>query len=105
MNGSEVQSHGTVVKSMQMGDKLLTIKCLCADLLLGFDLILGMDVIKKLGGVTVTEIGEISFGEKNFELAYGAKVIESPLRIDNVDFIADFNGKRWIVEWKWKDNH
>ena len=66
---------------------------------LGFDLLLGMDVIKKLGGVHIDEEGRAHFAE--VDLALGATIaLEQP------DFRAEFDRhtKSWTVLWKWSDD-
>ena len=63
---------------------------------LGFDLLLGMDVIKKLGGLHIDEGGKAQFPKA--ALALGATI-----ELEQPDFCAEFNQrtKSWAVSWKW----
>ena len=62
--------------------------------LLGFDLLLGIDAIKELGSVYVTESDEARFGGLN---RYAA------ISIDEPDFSVtyDRSNKEWTESWKW----
>ena len=62
--------------------------------LLGFDLLLGIDAIKELGGVYLTESGEVRFEGLNRCAA---------ISIDEPDFSMtyDCSNKEWIALWKW----
>ena len=66
---------------------------------LGFDVILGMNGISALGGVTIAD-GAVSFGSSR-EVACAGTVGE--LRIDEKDFCAVYDPSRgfWTVQWKW----
>ena len=61
---------------------------------LGFNLLLGMDVIKKLGGVHIDKRGKAHF-------ALGATI-----ELEQPDFRAEFDQhtKSWTVSWKWSDD-
>ena len=63
---------------------------------LGFDLLLGMDIIKKLGGVHINEGGKAHFAE--VALALGVTI-----ELEQPDFRTEFNQrtKYWTVLWKW----
>ena len=60
--------------------------------LLGFDLLLGFDIIKKLGGVYMTRNGMVSFPQLDRPVCTG-------ITIDKPDFHAEFdqNKKIWVV--------
>ena len=62
---------------------------------LGFNLLLGMDVIKKLGGV------HINGGMAHF--AEAAHTLGATIELQQPDFHAEFNQstKSWTVSWKW----
>ena len=66
--------------------------------LLGFDLLLGINVIKELGCVYLTESGEVRFGGLNRCAA---------ISIDEPDFSVtyDHRNKEWIASWKWVNGH
>ena len=63
---------------------------------LGFDLLLGMDVIKKLGGVHIDEGGKAHFAEV-------AHTLGATMELKQPDFCSEFNQctKSWTVSWKW----
>ena len=63
---------------------------------LGFDLLLGMDIIKKLGNMHIDEGGKKHFAEA--ALALGATI-----ELEQPDFCAEFNQrtKSCTVSWKW----
>ena len=61
--------------------------------LLGFDLQLGIDVIKELSGVYLTKSGEACFGGLNRCAA---------VSIDEPDFSSN---KEWTASWKWANGH
>ena len=62
---------------------------------LGFDLFLGMDIIKKLGGVHIDEGGKSHFAEAAYTLG-------ATIELEQLDFQAEFNQrtKSWTVSWK-----
>ena len=64
--------------------------------LLGFDLLLGMDAIKQLGGVTVTGTGEVTFPQCDRPNCAAITITES-------DFNAEYDKitQRWTASWKW----
>ena len=64
--------------------------------LLGFDLLLGFDVIKKLGGVCVISDGTVSFPKLNRSLF-------ASITINELDFheVYDENWRILVVPWKW----
>ena len=66
--------------------------------LLGFDLLLGINAIKELGGVYLTESGEACFGGLNRCAA---------ISIDELDFSMtyDRSNKEWTASWKWANDH
>ena len=79
---------------------------------LGFDVIMGMNGISALGGVTIAE-GAVRFGLRHQVACAGATSdgraenggTVSELRVDEKDFCAVFDPAHcyWTVEWKWAD--
>ena len=65
---------------------------------LSFDLLLGYDAIRALGGVHITQMGAVQFQEKT--------LVCTALRIDQPDFSVEFDPhqKAWIVLWRWSGN-
>lgn len=70
-----------------------------------YELVLGMDVIQEMGGLQVN--GErVVLGDPSpsvASLGKASKPEEPVLVVDETDFNARFDGKQWIVSWKWKD--
>ena len=62
---------------------------------LGFDLLLGMDIIKKLGSVHIDERGKAHFAEV-------AHTLGATIELEQPDFRAEFDQhtKSWTVSWK-----
>ena len=65
---------------------------------LSFDLLLGYDAIRALGGVHITQTGAVQFQEKTSVCA--------SLRIDQPDFSVEFDPhqKAWTTSWRWSGN-
>ena len=63
-----------------------------------FDVIIGMDVINEMGGVTIKE-AEVKFGDVHCAMAAHRLNV---CKIEDKDFEANFNGEKWTVKWKWK---
>ena len=63
---------------------------------LGFDVLLGFDAIKKLGGVRIFEASEVQFSMEG-NLHCGA------ITIDELDLEASFDRQEntWTASWKW----
>jgi transposase InsO family protein len=73
-------------------------------------MILGMDAIKQLGGLHVSSAGVPSFGSQDQihkvppVEAVGMVEASPSVQVEDVDFVALFNGERWTVKWKWKSD-
>ena len=67
--------------------------------LLGYDLLLGMDSIMQLGGITVNGTGNIRFSRRE-------KCICAAITLDEADFHAEYDRdtNAWTVLWKWSGN-
>ena len=65
---------------------------------LGFDLLLGIDAIKALGGMVVGLSGSVQLGNKGI-------VKCAAISINEPDFTATFNhwSRAWTVAWKWSE--
>ena len=73
-------------------------------LVCGVDVILGMDIVKPLGGVCIGKDGGVSWGGKHCALGVTSTSGERPkMRIQENDFTAEFDGHQWTVEWKWQN--
>lgn len=64
--------------------------------LLGYDLLLGMDAITQLGGITVNGAGDVSFSRPNKQMC-------AAITLDEPDFHAEYDKgtNTWTASWKW----
>ena len=64
--------------------------------LLGFDMLLGMDIIRMLGGVRIDQPDNVIFSRTGPHVCVA-------IRIEESDFSAEFNEKTraWTASWKW----
>ena len=67
---------------------------------LGFDLLLGVDSIKALGGVVVGPTGSVQLGDRR-------TIRCAAISIDEPDFTATFvhHSRTWTASWKWSEDH
>lgn len=63
---------------------------------LGFDQLIGMDVIKMLGGISINKSGETIFSRMN-------SYICAAIKMEELDFSAEFDDRTrvWTDSWKW----
>lgn len=82
----------------------LQVKCLAMPRLVGgLKAIVGMDVISKLGGVTV-RANEVRFGcDEVPVVATSLKPVDT-IKLEDKDFSAEFDGVKWVVRWRWRDS-
>lgn len=113
--GEVVAVDGTIVPcgkgylDLGVGGRKLSVQCLVLDSMLKeFDLILGMDVIERLGGVAVSGNRGVTFGTAAVVIARSNVVLAPPdgpgekiMEVEDVDFSARFDGTRWTARWKW----
>ena len=109
LNGNTTQCYGEVNVAVNVENcESMLLRCLVApELVCDCGLILGIDGICKLGGVTINADGGAIFScSSNFVVAAGQKEVnKQPLPIiDDSDFTASFDGAKWTVAWKWKDH-
>ena len=64
----------------------------------GIDVIIGMDVINEMGGMTIKK-AEVKFGDVHCAVAAHRLNV---CTIEDKDFEANFDGEKWTVKWKWK---
>ena len=88
---------------LEVSGTILTVDVLAMDRLVpAVDVLLGMDVINRLGGVSIAD-GQITFVQAVH--AGGARVAPEQgapkLSIDERDYKAVFDGHKWVVSWKW----
>ena len=107
-DGSRVKCRGRKTVTIDIAERRMRVHAIVTDRLVpGVQAIIGMDVICRLGGVTIT-CNNVRFG-----LAECAVTGQAPrginktreerkLSIKDQDFRAEFDGERWTVEWAWK---
>lgn len=101
LNGESTRCSGEAVVDVEVNGSRMKVRCLVApELVCEAEIILGMDVISRLGGVFVNSEGEAQFGGR--QCAVGAVQIDKWIEIDETDFTANFDGVKWTVEWKWE---
>lgn len=107
LNGNTTQCSGEVVVTVKLSSgSTVQVTCLVApELVCGCGLILGVDGIYKLGGVTISSSDNVQFGCKANPIAaacQGSATPNSCLNIEDSDFNARFDGTKWSVAWRWK---
>ncbi|KFD49845.1 LOW QUALITY PROTEIN: hypothetical protein M513_09312 [Trichuris suis] len=67
---------------------------------LGFDVIIGMNGISALGGVTMNAQGQVQFGRAKAVVVASAA---ASIRVDEKDFVATYDPatNTWTTAWKW----
>jgi hypothetical protein len=86
MNGLVAQCNRAVEVDMDVEGKNVMLDCLTANIVPGFDLLLGMDAVERLGGIQVSRDGRnVKFlgGEYFAAMSMG-------ISIDDKDFSAQF---------------
>ena len=93
VDGSTV-SCGEAFVEVRVDGQVVSLLCLVMDKLIPeFDVVLGMDAIKRLGGLRLHGDASLQFGLS----AVGTKSLE----IEDADFQASFDGNKWTVRWRW----
>ena len=89
---------GLVTVSMEEGSSAKISVLVVRGKPLGFDLLLGIDTIKALGGMIVGPTGSVQLGYKGIVKCAAIFIIEP-------DFTAAFNhwSRAWTVAWKWSE--
>jgi len=117
MNGDTTMCAHVCKIAISVHGSDLTLSCLVANLLPGYDMLLGMDAVRQLGGAHISADGDCIFGGTTFAesavdanaqtrvvAAYPAPAsscIATDLRVDDEDFCATFADGHWTVRWKW----
>lgn len=112
-DGSQIKCKGADWVKLRMNGKDVTVRAVVSDQLVnGVDVVLGVDVIDHLGGVTVNK-GNVCFGaigvasvsqETEHRPSGGIDDSDSKVVIEDPDFHAIFDGQKWTVKWLWKNN-
>ena len=105
MDGSMASSSKSAIVRMTIEGQEVVLDCIITKILPQFDMLLGLDGIAKLGGVSVDANSRVIFpsqkgGGENVAVA----TCNDKEEIKDVDFSAWFNGHFWTVKWKWNCN-
>ena len=101
LNGQRMQCCGDAVVELWVDDRRLINRCLVAPLLVcSADVILGMDEIKRMGGVSIGKGSSVIWGITVVQLELS---VLKMMRIEDSDFCAVFDGEKCTIEWKWVD--
>ena len=68
----------------------------------GVDVILGIDVINRLGGVTVKMDGVAPRAQFGTVCCAVTPQCKQLVQIEEMDFQSEFDGNRWTVKWRWR---
>ena len=102
LNGETTECRGEALVELLVNGTVVRNRCLVAPVLVcGADVILELDIIKRLRGVAISKDGSVSCGVK----LCGSAMIPpaQQLSIDDTDFSAAFDGHVWTVKWKWRN--
>ena len=104
-DGRQVKCHGTCCIRLQVAENPVEVHAVVVDKVVeGIDVVMGMDVIDQLGGVTVCK-RTVRFGEGVcLAASKPMSARNSTCVIDDKDFRATFDGTHWTAEWRWKGN-
>ena len=111
-DGSTVNCRGSATVEFNIRGILIELQVYVVDQLLNnVDVVLGMDAVKLLGGVSIGERGIILGVDKTVDCLGGSandlthlnRNEESEIleKITDSDFEGKFDGKDWTVKWKW----
>ena len=103
-NGDVLSCRGLCSIKFQVNGRLVEVVAIVSETILpGIDVILGMDGVGQLGGVTVDEEGVTFLGEKSVvSVSCSPQHHGEECIIDDQDFFARFDGEKWVASWKWK---
>ncbi|XP_067933240.1 uncharacterized protein [Watersipora subatra] len=114
LNGHITTCKGETTLDIELDHSCkIKVQCMIAPKLVsGCQMILGMDGIAKLGGVSIDKNRGVLFGARQLRtvgvmLRNKASPVshnddqQPPIVIDDRDFKAQFDGHKWTVAWKW----
>ena len=101
-DGREVMCLGYSKIHLEVGGERVVQDVRVVDQLVGgLDVVIGMDIIDKLGGVTVAE-EKVKFGARKV-CAVAAVGQDVPV-IEDEDFEVHYDGQKWTVRYFWNEN-
>ena len=102
LNGKSTYCAGEVTVAAVIDRVDMRIRALVAkELVCGVKVIIGVDVIARMGGVYIGPSLEVQFGGSRTCASLAAA--KPPLQINDRDFVAIFDGSKWTIEWKWQN--
>ena len=106
-DGRTVKCKGTACIELEVaGEKVSTAATVLDEIIGSIDVVLGMDVIDKLGGVAVgdktVQFGRVACTVVEGYETKGEKQTPTEIVIQDKDFEAKFDGKIWTVRYFWK---
>jgi len=107
--GGQVISGMLKTVNVEVGGLMLQVEvCVIDEIMPETHVLLGMDVVKRLGGVIITADGQVKWLRRenmtmSVQTEESTNVISPGNRISDVDFDAIFDRGEWKVRWKWKN--
>lgn len=102
MNGKTTDACWEYDCCIQVLGRVVTLSCFVCDILPGYDLLLGMDAVSALGGVSISgDRRTVTVKPNDF---CGAALSAEELIIKDKDFEAKFENGRWVAAWKWTES-
>ena len=107
VDGRIIRCSGEASVIICIGESEHTVMSLImSNMVQGVDVIIGLDLILELGGMSVTKSGVV-FGNSRGSVGVACKATEVPeipnIVIEDPDFCASFDGVKLEVIWKWKN--
>ena len=104
LNGESTRCCGEAVVDVTVHDQSIRTRCLVApQLVCDAQMIIGMDIIRNIGGVYVGRGNQVWVGEQHCAAGVVKDDRKQWLEINESDFSAVFDGAKWTVEWKWEN--
>ena len=101
-DGRPIKCRGATWLNIGISGRQLRVRAVVSDHLVdGVDVVLGVDVIDRLGGVTV-RCGRVSFGDVG--VVSVCQAVDAKVAVEDPDFYAMFDGQKWTVRWFWRNN-
>jgi hypothetical protein len=101
MNSDIVECSRAAVVDLEVQGRRVSVDCLVTSVVPGFDVLLGMDAVCRLGGVLILPNGQIEFGSAHACVAATEVSDGGELEIVDRDFKAVFRDGAWSVAWSW----
>jgi len=101
MNGEIESVQESKDVPLVIDGRSVTMNCLVGKVLDPYKVLLGMDAIGRMGGVSISSNGHLKFGV--YEAASVAIPEDENIDIEDQDFVAKFSEGQWKIRWKWID--